>query len=70
MPAFTRPSHSAAASCSCGSRATRIANFRNDVKKSLDELVKAGFLKEWSHDPRGDTISVVRRPRLMALPAS
>jgi hypothetical protein len=54
----------------CGSRATRIANFRNDVKKSLDELVKEGFLKEWSHDPRGDTISVVRRPRQVALSAS
>lgn len=47
----------------CGSRSNRLANFRNDVKKSLDELVNEGFLTGWSHDPRGDTISVTRRPR-------
>lgn len=45
----------------CGSRAARVANFRNDLQRACDELVEHGFLAGWQHDPRADTIAVTRR---------
>lgn len=51
----------------CGSKTTRLANFRSGLKASFDELIEVGFLDCWSHEPISDTVNVIRRAQVKSL---
>jgi hypothetical protein len=53
----------------CGSSAQQLYHFRNGLKKALDVLVEAGFLKSWKIDSMTDVVTVVRATRSPALAA-
>lgn len=44
----------------CGSKSSRMANFRADLRAALDELKVIGFLRTWKHTPETDIITVER----------
>jgi hypothetical protein len=44
----------------CGSLNTNLASFRQTLKLAFDELVSAGFLSSFEHQPETDTFRVIR----------
>lgn len=44
----------------CGSSAAEMRTFRQKLKQAMHLLKEAGFLEDWSHDKKADTITVLR----------